>query len=181
MGMYRVRSKSKLPDDAIERFQQVADLIDQAIFFKRRVVRGLWPAALEALGLEPALKGLTLEFRTRCECDLTQDIELGLVAPHEVALAAYRVTQAALAPLESMAAPRRVDISARRENDHLVLGIAASAGSGPAMSDTFDEWRWRILSLGGSCELSDDAQPAGGTGWRVDCRVPMAGPPETAP
>ncbi len=163
--------------DALDR---ALDLTGRALETIRATVRGLRPAALDDLGLVPAVEALAEEFsgRTGVIVDLTAREPPGDTPP-EVEVALYRIFQEALTNVARHAEARRVTASITVERGSIVLvvqddgrgfdpGRIAKAGDGRA---GLAGMRERLLGLGGSLDVTT----APGQGVRLEARMPLEG------
>ena len=153
---------------------EIRTLIDQVMGQVTDLTLDLCPAALDRLGLLPALSGDLERFtaRTRIQVDLTHaGLERRL--PPEVETAAYRVVQEALTNVARHAGVARATVGIRAD-EHLLSVEVADEGDGFDVEDTlrrrisagFSGMRERVTALGGS--LTIDSSPGAGTRILVD-------------
>jgi len=154
---------------------------DELVREVRRVCRGIFPSALEALGLAGALRQLAQEFRSRCAIRLRcygsmQQRRLR----GEVEIALFRIAQEACVNAVVHGRARRAWIDLLHADGEVVLTIsddgvgfdpAAAAGKGLGLGTM----RERAEAVGGSLEIS--SRP-GRT--RVRVRVPLESHQDTA-
>ena len=142
----------------------------------RSLITELRPAALDDLGLVPALESLAERTRTiqGLELDLEVDVGDGGRLPPEVESTVYRVVQEALTNVGKHAAATKVRVNVRRNGDGLSVEVtddgrgydtdAQSAGFGvPGM-------RERVELLGGSHSIESSE----GEGTTVRAHIPLA-------
>ncbi len=100
------------------------DLVVEEIAGLREVIADLRPAALDELGLEPALRTLAGRVAEREQLTLELSLDLGPVRlPPDVEVAAYRVTQEALTNIVRHAEATRVELSASCDGETLRLRV----------------------------------------------------------
>jgi len=100
-------------------------LLDREITSLREIITDLRPAALDDLGLEPALRTLVLRIAEREGLEVTVSLELGDERlPPEIENAAYRVTQEALNNVVRHAEARRVNVVATCDGRTLRLRVS---------------------------------------------------------
>jgi signal transduction histidine kinase len=163
-------------DGAVEHVsEEIADL--------RSLITDLRPAALDELGLLPALESLAERVRTvhgievalRVELDGGEDRRL----PSEVEIAAYRIVQEALTNVGRHARARRADVLVEEAHGELHvrvvddgLGFDAAGGANGFGLLGMSE---RAELLGG--EVSVEADGREGAGTVVRARLPLNGSP----
>ena len=153
------------------------DLTGRALEAIRATVRGLRPAALDDLGLVPAVEALAEEFSARTGVIVDLDAEEPPEStPSEIEVALYRIFQEALTNVARHSEARRVQAWIRREGGEMVLvveddgrgfdpGRIAKGGDGRA---GLTGMRERVLGLGGRL----DVKTAPGRGVRLEARMP---------
>ncbi len=105
--------------------QATIELLDREITSLREIITDLRPAALDELGLEPALRTLVLRIAEREGLEVSVAFELGHERlPPEIENAAYRVTQEALNNVVRHAEARRVDLVAACDGRTLRLRVS---------------------------------------------------------
>ena len=163
--------------DALDR---ALDLTGRALESIRATVRGLRPAALDDLGLVPAVEALAEEFSGRT--GVIVDLEAaGLpedISP-EVEVALYRIFQEALTNVARHAEARRVQASIAADAGSVVLVVrddgrgfdpARVAKAGDSRAGLVG-MRERLLGLGGRLVVTT----APGQGVRLEARMPLEG------
>lgn len=163
--------------DALDR---ALDLTGRALETIRATVRGLRPAALDDLGLVPAVEALAEEFsgRTGVIVDLSAQ-EPPEDIPPEVEVALYRIFQEALTNVARHAEARRVRASITVEKRSVVIVVQDDGrGFDPARITKAGDaraglagMRERLLGLGGSLDVTT----APGQGVRLEARMPLEG------
>ena len=151
----------------------------------RDMLNRLRPAALDELGLVPALEGLCegFEARTRIPCRFVRD-EISQPLDDATAIALYRIVQEALSNVARHANATRVEIRLRREGDErvqeprerLILTIdddgRGMEQSAPRSGFGLLGMQERVAALGGV--LAFDSAP--GRGLRLQMAIPAASP-----
>jgi signal transduction histidine kinase len=163
--------------DALDR---ALDLTGRALETIRATVRGLRPAALDDLGLIPAVEALAEEFsgRTGVIVDLDAN-EPPADIPPEVEVALFRIFQEALTNVARHAEARRVQASIGVEGGSMVLVVQDDGrGFDPARIVKAGDsraglvgMRERLLGLGGRLDVTT----APGRGVRLEARMPLEG------
>jgi signal transduction histidine kinase len=165
IGLNRLRHPRL--DAGAGQLQDIIHLQDQTSSIARslrEISHKLHPAALEHVGLSLSLQMMCDEIRHTTDLDvrwISDDADS--TPPPDVALCLYRVAQQALEHAVRHSGARRVDLSLRREENHLVLGVRDD-GSGierPGLRYATE----RVHSIGGT--LAVDSTPGVGTTVRV--------------
>ncbi len=95
-----------------EHLARLESILDRGIALKRRIIDGLRPPLLEALGLVSTLRLLGEEFAEGGSEKFALDLpEENVALPPATALALYRITQEALTNIRKHAAARHVHVS----------------------------------------------------------------------
>lgn len=158
-----------------EMLEEIAGLARKGNEQARALARGLSPVRLEAEGLQTALQELAhdAERLGGPACALDVDDELPALPPG-VASQLYRIAQEALSNAARHAGARRLGLSLRREDDHLVLtvrddgaGLPPEAAAAGGMGLHIMPYRARMIGA----LLTIDSAP--GEGTAVRCRVPL--------
>jgi signal transduction histidine kinase len=176
LGLLARQVEGNVP--AREALDRALDLTGRALETIRATVRGLRPAALDDLGLVPAVEALAEEFsaRTGVIVDL-ESHEPPADIPPEVEVALYRIFQEALTNVARHAEARRVQASITVDADGIVLVVQDDGhGFDPARLAKAGEsraglagMRERLLGLGGRL----DVITAPGRGVRLEARMPL--------
>jgi signal transduction histidine kinase len=159
----RLRTARKLlerdQEAAVRELEALADLSQDNVRDIRRMIYDLRPAALDELGLVPAVR----EYLKRCgrEHDLEIVFEAGeatrLPGPVETAL--FRIVQEAVNNVVKHAGARRVEVRLAREDGLVALGVVDDGRgfdpSAPRSERHVGLWsmRERVVQLGGRFEV----------------------------
>ena len=156
-----------------EALDAAAGRIDFAIQALRRIIADLRPAALDDLGLEPALETLVERVRASAppelRIDLTCDLaDVGRLRP-QVEDVIYRVVQEALSNAIRHSAASRVDVNIR-ERDASVVVVVHDDGAGFEVDGETSGFglvgmRERVAFADGQLEI--ETAPEAGTNVRV--------------
>jgi len=175
LGLLARQVEGNVP--AREALDRALSLTGRALETIRATVRGLRPAALDDLGLVPAVESLAEEFSGRTgiavDCDAKPNGDL----PPEVEVALYRIFQEALTNVARHAEAKHVRASLQRDDREVVLVVeddgrgfdpskVAKAGDARA---GLAGMRERLLGLGGRL----DVKSAPGQGVRLEARMPL--------
>jgi PAS domain S-box-containing protein len=161
----------------LERAVDASELAARTADSLQRAVSALRPAALDRLGLCPALRQECRRFqaRTGIRCELIADEEpAGYGADQDTAL--FRIAQEALTNVARHARASRVEVAVEGSPEEVVLrvqddGRGVDPAAVPPRSMGIVGMRERAERLGG--ELAVAPGPSGGTVVRV--RLPLAG------
>lgn len=159
-----------------EEIGKLAELAQANIQDIRRLIYDLRPAALDELGLAPALR----EYLNHCQQEHALSIHFtadeGGQLPAAVEMALFRIAQEALNNVIRHAQASRVEVTLTRETDRVILSIADD-GRGfdpqalrPGSHLGLWSMRERAEQLGGRLEI--ESAPGRGTGLRVTVPVP---------
>lgn len=117
-----------LPGQATTLHEQLADchaLVESAMEEIRRLALELRPAALDDLGLVPALRGYIDGFIKRTGLDVTSDLDATIGRlPERVETALYRIIQEAMANIVRHAAALHVRVSVRLDGEEVYACVA---------------------------------------------------------
>jgi signal transduction histidine kinase len=156
-------------------------LIDQAIDRVRKISRDLRPAALDQVGLMPALRdhAIAQSALSGVTIDLQTDDEAGERLPPALEIACFRIVQESLTNALRHAAATRIQVRATRRDDKLVLVVvddgkgfdtaAVEAAGGRHLGIL--GMQERVRARGGTLRIT--SRPGGGT--RVEVEVPIDG------
>jgi signal transduction histidine kinase len=183
----RLRTARKLLErdhhPATEEIEELADLAQANIQDIRRLIYDLRPAALDELGLVPALREYVARYREEQGLEVALALPEGdpstssghrerLPAPLETAL--FRIVQEALANVAKHAQARRVEVAMTRDRGGVTLRIADD-GQGfdpqaPRPGTHLGLWsmRERVEQLGGQFEV----ESAPGRGTKLVMTIP---------
>lgn len=166
------------PDGAHELIAEAVGQVDREIAELRRIIADLRPAALDELGLEPALRSLAARIAERQGFAVDMTVALGpdRLAP-ELETVAYRVTQEALNNVARHAGARAVQVRATRTGGSLSVvvaddGVGPTGSADPGAGFGIPGMRERAALVGGS--LTVEAGEHGGTVVRL--HIPVGGP-----
>ena len=156
MDLEWLRTHATHAPEALKRFVQLSEMLDDAVSVKRRVVENLRPSLLDNLGLAPALEWYITEHCNKggLTCTLSLAEELGVISP-DAAIALFRIVQEGTTNALRHAKAKHFNASLHIEgkNIHLVLqddGQGLPATFNPAkMSHGLSGIRQRARSLGG--------------------------------
>ncbi|AEV81029.1 histidine kinase [Actinoplanes sp. SE50] len=129
----------------------------QALAELRDLIRGLYPAVLDELGLDAALSGIAA--RSPVPVRLVVDLRGRPPAPIEAV--AYFVVSEALSNVAKHAAATRADVVVRQQPGGLTLAVAddGRGGADPVRGTGLRGLRQRVESVDGTLSI---ASPAGG-------------------
>ncbi len=160
---------------AAEELEELADLAEASIKDIRRLIYDLRPAALDALGLAPALREYVSRYREEQGLEVALTLAEGderLPVPIETAL--FRTAQEALANVAKHARAGRVEIGLTRDQHGVTLYVTDD-GQGfdpqaPRSGRHLGLWsmRERVEQLGGRFEIDS----AAGRGTRLTVTIP---------
>jgi signal transduction histidine kinase len=165
-----------------QQLDESIQLVDQAIDRVRGLARDLRPAALDDLGLVPALRGLLKRHAQRAgfEARLTVN-RFAARLPTIVETCSFRLTQEALTNVVRHAAAHRVDITLHATADALRLTIhddgrgfdvgtaRRRAASGESLG--LLSMQERVTQVGGQLQI----RSIPGQGTTLDATIPLAG------
>jgi len=161
--------------------RQASELVGRALSQVRDLSNLLRPAALDDLGLLPAMRALADDFarRTRLEVRFEGPDSAPALAP-ETEVALYRVMQEALTNVARHARARRVSVRLELGPRELRLAIEDDGMGlpGPMVPNLgLLGMRERLSAIGGSLQVANGA----GAGVRVEASIPAGAPQEMAP
>jgi two-component system sensor histidine kinase DegS len=161
--------------------EELAELTQASMRDIRRLIYDLRPAALDELGLAPALREYATRYREEQGLEVALALSEGgerLPAPLETAL--FRIAQEALNNVARHAQARRVEIGLTRDRGSVTLRVADD-GCGfdpraPQSGTHLGLWsmRERVEQLGGRFEV--ESAPGRGTALRMIVPHPADGP-----
>jgi two-component system sensor histidine kinase DegS len=176
----RLRTARKLldrdPDLAAQELEELAELTQASIQDIRRLIYDLRPAALDELGLGPALREYARRYQEEQGLEVALALPEGderLPAPLETAL--FRIAQEALNNVARHARARRVEIGLTRDPEGVTLRVIddgrgfdpTPTGPAPGPGTHLGLWsmRERVEQLGGRFEV--ESAPGEGTTIRA--------------
>jgi signal transduction histidine kinase len=168
LGGLRVLLASARRSPEAEALRHAADLaiaqIEQEITNLRAIITELRPAALDELGLGPALEALFERHRTMNDLSITAELVLpeGQAATAELGVdvpaTAYRVVQEALTNVAKHAHASAVIVSVRIEDRRLIAEVSDNGGGfavdGVDSGFGLSGMRERVLAAGGVLNLA---------------------------
>jgi len=117
-----------LPDQSAALYEQLADsraLLESMMEEIRELALELRPAALDDLGLVPALRGYVDGFIKRTSLDVTSDLDATIGRlPERMETALYRIIQETMANIVRHAAARHVQVTLRADGDEVYACVA---------------------------------------------------------
>jgi signal transduction histidine kinase len=175
----RLRTARKLldrdQDAAARELEELAELSQDNVRDIRRMIYDLRPAALDELGLVPALR----QYLNRCQRE--HDLQIGFSAnqaerlPAPVETALFRIVQEAVNNVVKHAGARRVEVTLAQDDGFVALAVADDGqGFDPAAPRSGQHvglWsmRERVVQLGGRFEL----QSGPGQGTVLNAWLPL--------
>jgi protein-histidine pros-kinase len=159
-----------------ERFDRLAQTLDEGISLKRQIIEDLRPPLLEELGLVSALRTLGEDFAAGSEAAVRLELpDSDIDLPPQHALALFRIAQEALTNIRRHAAASNVQLALARVGEQLQLSIADDgAGFDPAQSDRrrrgLAGMQHRVQMLAGRFVV--DSRPGAGT--RICVSLPLS-------
>ncbi|WP_136442711.1 cache domain-containing protein [Pacificoceanicola onchidii] len=173
-----------LQDDnrAEETLGKGIDNLSEAIHEVRRISRDLRPGVLDDLGLGPAVKALTDDFRARTGIDTQfETVVFRNRLDQDSKIALYRIAQEALTNVERHAGASRVTIDLRGHRDGATLRISdngvglGEASRGPRQGIGLRNMQERMEQLGGTLRVLSSR-----SGTVIEAQVPLSHllPPE---
>jgi signal transduction histidine kinase len=161
------------PDRARAMVAEAVDLLTAEIGGLRQIIADLRPAALDELGLEPAVRTLVTRVAEREGLAVRCTLALGdeRLAP-EIETVAYRVVQEALTNVVKHAGAATVEVTARREDGGLRVVVADDGrglAAGPAGGGFGLVGMRERAELAGGTLAVEDAAP----GTRVTLTLPL--------
>jgi len=158
-----------------EEIAELAELAQANIQDIRRLIYDLRPAALDELGLVPALREYLAYCRREHGLDIRFTVQEGERLPAAVEMALFRITQESLNNVVRHAKARRVDVTLEQDENRVTLRIADN-GRGfdpqaPRSGSHLGLWsiKERAEQLGGRLEVTS----APGAGTEVQVVIPL--------
>lgn len=163
--------------DAREKIVRTAhEQVEREIAGLRAIISDLRPAALDELGLAPALRTLAKRMDARHGLKVTTDIDLGEERlADDVETVAYRIAQEALTNAAKHAGTDRAELTVRREERRLVVcvrdyGVGLPPDAGQNSGFGLRGMRERAALARGEITVS-----AADPGTAVELTLPLAG------
>ena len=177
-----LRRSRKGDATAVDPLTKGIDNLNTAITEVRRISRDLRPGVLDDLGLGPAIRSLSEDFRLRTGIDTKfETVVFRNRLDQDAKIALYRIAQEALTNVERHAQATRVEIDLRGHRNGATLRISDNGRgfvTGSAEQRTgigLRNMQERIDQLGGSLHIQSSS-----TGTTIEARVPLTHilPPE---
>ena len=168
MDLDWLRTHAAHAPEALNRFEQLNAMLDEAVSIKRRVIENLRPSLLDNLGLAPALEWYITEQCSKAglNCTLNLAEEMGYISP-DASIALFRSVQEGTTNALRHAKAKNFTTSLHVDEKtiHLILvddGDGLPASFNPAkLSHGLSGIRQRARSFGGDAIWR--ATPGGGT------------------
>lgn len=161
-----------------EHLDRLESILDRGIALKRRIIDGLRPPLLEALGLVSTLRLLGEEFAEGGPEKLNLALPEGDVAlPSATTLAVFRIAQEALTNIRKHAMAQNVNLTLQVVAGHLELrieddGVGFATGWVRGRHHGLTGMKHRVQMCAG--EFAIASQP--GQGTRIAVRIPLLAP-----
>jgi signal transduction histidine kinase len=175
----RLLERSTENGEVLKNVEELRDLTAGALDSVRRMAMDLRPAALDDLGLVPALQAYAENYSRNWPVKVTVSAD-GLVrrVPADVELVLYRVVQEALTNIAKHAGARWAQVSLSRRHNEVTLvveddGVGFDPEEKPRSNGTglgHFGMRERLALVEGELEIESTR----GTGTKVTARVPLA-------
>ena len=165
------------PEAMRQAMGQAVEQVSTEIDSLRALIAELRPAALDQLGLAPALSSLVQRTATTSRLEFESDIALGADdhrLPEDLETTVYRLVQEALTNVTKHARATRVEVTVREGGGAVEVrvaddGVGVHAASGSGAGFGLVGMRERVAMAGG--ELHVERRTSGGT--EVRARLPM--------
>lgn len=152
-----------------QRVGQAVGQLEQDIKSLRMLVTELRPAALDELGLAPALEALADRFGAVAGLRVTTEAELGTRVPAEVETTVFRIVQEALSNAARHAAAEHVSIRVARHDLEVEVSVTDDGrgfdADAPSLGFGLPGMRERVVLAGG--RLAIESAPGAGTTVRA--------------
>jgi two-component system, NarL family, sensor kinase len=164
-------------DGAAPPLDKGIEALGSAISEVRRISRDLRPGALDDLGLGPALKTLTDEFRDRTGIETEfNTVVFRNRLDQESKIALYRIAQEALTNIERHSGADRISIDLRGHKTGATMRITDNGRGLPAQQSSqglgLRNMQERIEQLDGTLRITSPRGAQGGT--VIEARVPLS-------
>jgi two-component system sensor histidine kinase UhpB len=176
----RLLERSARDEDVLKNVEELRDLTSGALDSVRRMAMDLRPAALDDLGLVPALHAYAEKYSRTWPVSMNVSVtNLSRRLPADVELVLYRVVQEALSNVAKHASASNASVSLRGSRNEVTLRIEDD-GVGFVAADVTPVdgsglglfgMRERLALVGGELEI----QSSKGQGTTIVARVPLAG------
>lgn len=177
MDLEWLRTHAIHSPEALQRFRQLSEMLDDAVSVKRRVVENLRPSLLDNLGLAAALEWYINEHCAKggLKCKLNLAEELGVISP-DASIALFRIVQEGTTNALRHAKAKSFSASLQIEGDNIKLLLEDDGAGLPStfnptkMSHGLSGIRQRARSLGGDAIW----QSAPGQGTTIIVTIPRS-------
>ena len=172
LNLARMRSRLSGDTDMLERIAQINLHLNGGIALKRKIMEGLRPSALSALGLNVALPSMCAEASSNMGIAIRADIS-PVQLPPETELGIYRIVQEAFTNIGKYAEATEISVELQQTDAEVLLDIKDN-GKGFDMATLkpgrhgLAGMRFRVESLSGTMKL--DSAP--GKGVHIAVRLP---------
>jgi signal transduction histidine kinase len=164
--------RSEDPEALDKALQQAIDQVTAEVQSLRALITDLRPAALDEIGLQPALEGLLEQRRAQTSLEITSRIELHYEAgeaperlARDIETAVYRLVQEALTNVAKHARAKRVNIAVVEDERRVNVSVEDDGIGFDLKGDSsgfgLTGMRERIALAGG--ELTIESEPGRGT------------------
>lgn len=181
LDVARIKTRiTTLSPEAGERLAHLAQMLNNGISLKRRIIEDLRPSSLANLGLVAALRILTEEFEKHAELRVRCDLQPVSLRP-ECELTVYRLVQEALTNISKYAKARSVSIVLGMRDGMASIEVSDDgAGFDPARTKTAGNgllgMRYRVEAEGGVLRI----RSAPGEGTNLRATLPVRAPAASA-
>lgn len=175
----RLLERSTKDTEVLQNVEELRELTGGALDSVRRMAMDLRPAALDDLGLVPALHAYAEKYSQSWPVSVTVSVG-GLTRrlPADVELVLYRVVQEALTNIAKHASATNAAVSLSRRHNEVTLtiaddGVGFDLNGGRQSNDTrlgLFGMRERLALIGGEVQI----ESARGSGTKIIARVPLA-------
>jgi signal transduction histidine kinase len=175
----RLLERSTADKEVLRNVEELRELTGGALDSVRRMAMDLRPAALDDLGLVPALYAYAEKYSQSWPVSVTVTVN-GLTRrlPADVEVVLYRVVQEALTNIAKHASTTRAAVSLSRRHNEVTLtivddGVGFDLNDGPQTSGSrlgLFGMRERLALVGGEMQIQSAKQQ----GTRITARVPLA-------
>lgn len=175
----RLLERSAHDAEVLNNVEELRELTSGALDSVRRMAMDLRPAALDDLGLVPALQAYAERFSDNWPLKVTVGVDgLRRRLPADVELVLYRVVQEALTNVAKHSGASQTRVSLSRHHNEVTLriednGVGFEPGEQPQSAGTrlgLFGMRERLVLVGGDVQI----ESAKGRGTTITARVPIA-------
>jgi signal transduction histidine kinase len=176
----RLLERSTNDTDVLQNVEELRELTSGALDSVRRMAMDLRPAALDDLGLVPALHAYAEKYSHSWPVRATVNVD-GLTRrlPADVELVLYRVVQEAMTNIAKHASATSAAVSLSRRHNEVTLtiaddGVGLDLNNGPQTNGSrlgLFGMHERLALVGGEMQVESER----GKGTKITARVPLAG------